>query len=119
MTASGVSLSVIITALPWMLVWAFANSLMEELWFRGIFLKKLQPFLGTAATCIATSLVFSLLHAGATYISPLEAIGFALIVFGLGLVNARVMLKTDSIIGSLLFHVGYDLLVIIPNIVSA
>jgi hypothetical protein len=29
------------------------------------------------------------------------------------------MPKTDSIIGSLLFHAGYDLLVIIPNIVSA
>jgi hypothetical protein len=54
----------------------------------------------------------------ATGVSPVETIGFALIVFGLGLVNARVMLKTDSIIGSLLFHAGYDLLVIIPNIVS-
>jgi predicted cobalt transporter CbtA len=48
-----------------------------------------------------------------------ETIGFALIVFGLGLVNARGMLKTDSLIGSLWFHAGYDLLVIIPNIVSA
>ncbi len=119
MTASGVSLNVIVAALPWMLVWAFANSLMEELWFRGIFLKKLNPFLGATATCVVTALVFSLPHAGATYISPVETIGFALIVFGLGLVNARVMLKTDSIIGSLLFHAGYDLLVIIPNIVSA
>ena len=30
----------------------------------------------------------------------------------------QVMPKTDSIIGSLLFHAGYDLLVIIPVIVS-
>ena len=37
MTASGVSLNVIVAALPWMLVWAFANSLMEGLWLRGIF----------------------------------------------------------------------------------
>jgi len=119
MTASGVSLNVIITALPWMLIWAFANSLMEELWFRGIFLKKLNPFLGATATIIVTSLIFSIPHAGATYISPLEMIIFPIIVFGLGVVNARVMLKTDSIIGSLLFHAGYDLLVIIPVIVSA
>ena len=119
MTASGVSLNVISAALPWMLVWAFANSLMEELWFRGIFLNKLNPFLGAAATGVVTSLVFSIPHVGATYVSPVEAIAFGLIVFGLGIVNARIMLKTDSIIGSLLFHAGYDLLVIIPNIVSA
>jgi hypothetical protein len=34
-------------------------------------------------------------------------------------VNARQMLKTDSIWGSVLFHAGYDLIVIIPNIVSS
>ena len=118
LTASGVSLSVIVSALPWILIWAFANSLMEELWLRGIFLKKLCPVLGATATSVVTSLVFSIPHAGATYISPVETIVFALIVFGLGIVNARVMLKTDSIIGSLLFHAGYDLLVIIPNMVS-
>ena len=119
LTASGVSLAVIVSALPWMLVWAFANSLMEELWFRAIFLKKLNPFLGVLPTIVVTSMIFAIPHAGATYISPVETIVFALIVFGLGIVNARIMLKTDSIIGSLLFHAGYDLLVIIPNIVSA
>ncbi len=62
MTASGVSFNVIIAALPWMLVWAFANLLMEELWFRGIFLKKLNPFVGATATGVVTSLVFSLLR---------------------------------------------------------
>ena len=35
---------------------------MEELWFRGIFLKKLNPFLGATAAGVATSLVFSLLR---------------------------------------------------------
>jgi uncharacterized protein len=119
LTASGVSLNVIVSGLPWILVWAFANALLEELWFRGIFLKKLNPFLGATATIIVTSLVFSIPHAGATYISPLEMIVFPIIVFGLGVVNARVMLKTDSVIGSLWFHAGYDLLVIIPVIVSA
>jgi membrane protease YdiL (CAAX protease family) len=36
----------------------------------------------------------------------------------LGVVNARVTLKTDSLWGSMLFHAGYDLLIIIPVIVS-
>jgi len=118
LTASGVSLPTIVAALPWILVWAFTNSLMEELWFRGIYLKKLAPFLGVAGTIVVTSLVFGIAHVGATYISPLEMIIFPIIVFVLGVVNAHWMFKTNSIVGSLLFHAGYDLLVIIPVIVS-
>lgn len=118
LTASGVSLSTIVAAIPWILVWAFTNSLMEELWFRGIYVKKLAPFLGVVGTIIVTSLVFSIPHAGATYISPIERLIFPIVVFVLGVVNAHWMFKTDSLWGSMLFHAGYDLLVIIPNIVS-
>jgi membrane protease YdiL (CAAX protease family) len=119
LTASGLSLSTIVAALPWILVWAFANSVMEELWFRGIYLKKLIPFLGTLGTIVVTALVFSIPHFGGTYIADTERLIFASIVFVLGFVNARQMLKTDSIWGSVLFHAGYDLIVIIPNIVSS
>ena len=41
------------------------------------------------------------------------------VVLILGLVNAWVMLKTESIWGSVLFHAGYDLMVIIPVLISA
>ena len=92
---------------------------MEELWFRGIFLTKLSLLLGANASILVTSLVFSLLHLGTTYISPIEMIIFPIIVFILGLVNGYMMLKTDSIWGSVLFHAGYDLFVIIPILVSA
>jgi hypothetical protein len=116
--AGGVPLATLVAALPWILLWAFANSLLEELWFRGIFLGKLSPLLGAAAAIVVTALVFSIPHAGATYISPVERIIFPTIVFGLGLLNGYVMLRTESIIGSLLFHAGYDLLVFIPVLVS-
>jgi membrane protease YdiL (CAAX protease family) len=118
LTASGVSVSVLVAAIPWILVWAFANSLMEELWFRGIYLKKLAPFLGVAGTIVVTSLVFSIPHAGATYISPIERLIFPIVVFVLGVVNAHWMFKTDSLWGSMLFHAGYDLIIIIPVMVS-
>lgn len=119
LTASGLSLSVIVGALPWMLIWAFANSIMEELWFRGIYLKKLSPFLGTIGASVATALVFGLPHFGGTYLADAERFLFAGITFVLGFVNARQMIKTDNIWGSVLFHAGYDLIIIIPNIVSA
>lgn len=116
--ATGVPLAAIAAAFPWMLVWAFTNSLMEELWFRGVFLKKLRPVLGAAAAVLAAALIFAAPHFGGSYISSGERLLFAGIVFTLGLVNGWVMLKTDSIWGSVLFHAGYDLLVIIPVLVS-
>jgi membrane protease YdiL (CAAX protease family) len=111
-------LDVIIAALPWMLVFCFSNAFMEELWFRGVFLGKLTPLLGTAASVIATALVFGMTHSAATYINPTQMILFSIIVFSLGLVNGWVMLKTGSLWGSVLFHAGYDLLVIIPVLAS-
>ena len=118
LTASGVPLRTIVAAIPWILIFCFANSLMEELWLRGIYLKKLSPLLGATASVVVTALVFGSVHLGATYITPLEMVIFPLITFVFGLVNGFVMLKTDSIWGSVLFHAGYDLLVIIPILVS-
>ncbi len=116
--ASGISLDLLIAAIPWILVFCFANAILEELWFRGLFLGKLAPLLGSAASVVATALVFGLTHMAATYISPSQMILFTVIVITLGMVNGWVMLKTDSIWGSVLFHAGYDLLVIIPVLAS-
>ena len=89
-----------------------------ELWFRGVSLRKLTPLLGWTASIIVTALVFGSTHAAATYITPIQMIPFFIIVIALGLVNAYVMLKTDSLWGSVFFHAGYDLLVIIPLLVE-
>ena len=116
--AMGVPLSTIVAAIPWILIFVLANSLMEELWFRGLFLGKLSPLLGATASVVVTSLVFGIPHLGSTYIAAIERLIFPAITVGLGLVNGFVMLKTDSIWGSVLFHAGYDLLVIIPILTS-
>lgn len=116
--AAGVSLSTVVAAIPWILLFCFTNALMEELWFRGVCLRKLTPLLGGAASIVVTALVFGSTHAAATYITPIQMLFFAIVVIGLGLVNAYVMLKTDSIWGSMFFHAGYDLLVILPLLVA-
>ena len=118
MMASGVSLNTIVSAIPWILAFVFANAFMEELWFRGIFLNKLKPFLGATTSVIVTSLVFAIPHMGVTYITRGEMLIFPIVVFVLGMVNGYIVLKTDNIWGSVLFHAGYDLLVIIPVLVS-
>ena len=117
--ASGISLKTIVSSIPWILAFVFANAFMEELWFRGIFLSKLKPFLGATTTVILTSLVFAIPHIGVNYITPGEMFIFPIIVFVLGLVNGYIILKNDNIWGSVLFHAGYDLMVIIPVLASS
>jgi membrane protease YdiL (CAAX protease family) len=116
--ASGISVNTVVSAIPWILMFCFVNSFMEELWFRGVSLGKLTPVMGRTAAIIVTALVFGSTHAAATYITPIQMLLFAIIVIGLGLVNAYMMLKTDSIWGSVFFHAGYDLLVILPLLAS-
>jgi hypothetical protein len=93
LTASGVSLAVIVSALPWILVWAFANSLMEELWLRGIFLKSSSAPRHTATIVVRHwSLAFRMpIAAGDDYLP--------IIVFVLGVECAH-NVKTDSIVNA-------------------
>jgi len=116
--ATGIDLNTIRSAVPWILIFIFANGMMEELWFRGIPLAGLNSLLGPALSIVVTSIVFGALHLGATYITPGERFVFFFITLCLGLVNGYVMQKTGSIWGSVLFHAGYDLFVIIPIMAS-
>jgi membrane protease YdiL (CAAX protease family) len=66
---------------------------------------------GAAVAIIVTALVFGASHVNATYDFPGGGVIFGLVVFGLGLVGAYSMFKEDGLIGPVLFHAGYDLLV--------
>jgi membrane protease YdiL (CAAX protease family) len=103
---------------PWLLLFIFANSIMEELWFRAIFLNKFADVIGPTTSIIVTSIVFGASHINATYSFPGGPIIYGLVVFSLGLFGANSMLKTGSIIGPVLFHAGYDLLIIFPILAS-
>lgn len=95
-------------------VYAFGNAIMEELWFRAIFLKKYQAVIGRMAAVVITSLVFGASHVNATYEFPGGGVVFGIVVFVLGVVGAYAMLKTDGLLGPVLFHAGYDLVIIVP-----
>jgi len=102
----------------WILLWALANSFMEELWFRGIFLRKFTPFFGVAGAILLTALWFSISHIPATYIGDSMALIFGGIVFVLGVVGAYAMHKTDSVWGPMLLHAGYDLVIFVSVLES-
>jgi len=108
----------LLTSSPWLLLFVFANSIMEELWFRAIFLNKFTDVIGPTASILVTSIVFGTSHINATYSFPGGPIVYGLAVFSLGLIGANSMRKTGSIIGPVLFHAGYDLLIILPILAS-
>lgn len=103
---------------PWLLIFSLSNGLLEELWFRGIFLKRFEALLGSKASLLLTSIVFAAAHVGATYISS-EITIFLVVVFVLGLAFGYVMQKTDSLLASVLFHAGVDLWYIIGTGIAA
>ncbi|MFN2185775.1 MAG: lysostaphin resistance A-like protein [Anaerolineae bacterium] len=96
------------------LLFVFANSIMEELWFRAIFLRRYEKVIGRLAAILVTAVPFGASHVNATYEFPGGGVVFGLIVFILGVVGAYAMLKDDSLLGPVLFHAGYDLMIIVP-----
>jgi len=106
-------------AILWGLVFSFANGFMEELWLRGIFLKRLEPLLGLGGTVLLTSIVFSLMHCGATYLTP-TAIPFMVAnTLTLGLACGYLLMKTDNIWGATLIHAAADLFLFIAMLANA
>ena len=93
--------------LPWLLLFVLANAAQEELLFRGLFLRKLQPFYGKFFSNLLIVFVFTALHSGVDYSSDNTI--FVVAVVLLALLWGHVMQKTDGIWGSILFHAGMDI----------
>jgi len=96
----------------WILVFVFANSFMEELLFRGIFLEKLNCYFKPGWSIILTSVCFAAPHLTVNY-SP-NVLFFSGIVFVLGMMCGYAMHYTRSLIAPVLIHAGADLMIIIP-----
>ncbi|MEO1037350.1 MAG: CPBP family intramembrane glutamic endopeptidase [Pseudomonadota bacterium] len=101
------SLARLLPLIPWILIFVFANGAMEELLFRGIFLKRCEPYFGTNGSNVLTAIVFSVAHMQVTYTADVPV--FLVIVFFLGLGLGHVMQRTDSLIAPVLFHAGADI----------
>jgi membrane protease YdiL (CAAX protease family) len=106
---SGLSWGVIAAELPWISIFVLSNAFMEELWFRALFLKKLEPLVGGTTAIASTALVFALVHISSTYVIDIGL--FLVALMALGLLWGWLMRKSDSIWGSVLMHAGADVLV--------
>jgi membrane protease YdiL (CAAX protease family) len=92
---------------PWVAIAVLANATNEELLFRGLFLRKLEPFYGKFLSNCLIVLVFTGLHLGVTYTR--DQMAFLVIVVPLALAWGYIMQKTDGVWGSILFHAGTDI----------
>jgi membrane protease YdiL (CAAX protease family) len=93
--------------IPWVLITVLANGALEEVLFRGLFLRKLEPFFGKFFSNFLIAIVFTVLHQGSSYTS--DQYFFLAVLFPLALAWGYIMQKTDSVWGSILFHAGMDI----------
>jgi len=105
--ARDLSLARILPWTPWLLIYVLANATMEELLFRGLFMRKLEPFFGKILSNLVIAFVFTALHGAVNYTA--DQYLFLAILFPLALAWGYIMQKTDSVWGSILFHSGMDI----------
>jgi len=106
----------VIAWLPWIIPIVLLNGVREELLYRGLFLKKYEVKLGPKTSNLLQAIIFSLSHSVAgvglnTYTPFIWAL--VAFTFALGLAWGYIMQRTNSIVGSVLFHAGTDIPVFI------
>jgi len=110
------NLDKVIAWLPWIMPIVLLNGVREELLYRGLFLKKFEPKLGLKISNLLQAIIFSLSHSvagvGLNVYTPFIWI-LVIFTFSLGLAWGYIMQRTDSVLGSILFHAGTDIPVFI------
>lgn len=109
-TAGGIG--AVMTIVPAVALFVFTNAFMEELLFRGILLERYEALTGKWGALAATTLVFAAAHVQVNYTSQLPM--FLATVLMLGFLWGLLMQKSKGIWGSVLFHAGADVAVILP-----
>jgi membrane protease YdiL (CAAX protease family) len=86
---------------------SLADGFMEELLFRGLFLRRLARFVGNDWAIVVTALVFTFAHQ-----VFFETPWLLLHVFFFGLLFGWIMQKTGSLLASVLLHAGLNMVTI-------
>lgn len=113
------SLDTLIAAVVWGAVFSVVNSFMEELWLRGIFLKRFAPMIGINGAVWLTSIIFAILHGFAFYFDPMALAFFVVNTLALGLACGYLMMKADNIWGAVVIHAASDFFLFIAVLANA
>jgi len=93
---------------PALLAVVAGNGFLEELVFRGLFLRKYTAVFGPYLANAVQAAIFALAHVGVSY-TPFALVFIALIVFPLGLLLGYLMRSSNGMVAGSLFHAGADI----------
>ena len=92
---------------PALLVVVAANAFLEELFFRGLLMSRLNIAFGPYLATLVQAVIFTSWHAGITY-TPFLLAFLLLFIFPVGLVAGYLTRSSGSILPAWLFHMGAD-----------
>jgi len=104
---NGITHSRFLELAPAIIVLVLCNGLREELWFRGLFLKKYGKFLSPFSANILSAFIFASFHVQIRYTPAL--LPFLIIALILGVLCGYLMQKSGSLLPSAIFHAGSDI----------
>jgi membrane protease YdiL (CAAX protease family) len=113
------SVDTLVAAVIWGLVFSFVNSFMEELWLRGIFLKRFAPIIGINGAVWLTSIIFAFMHGFAFYFDPFALTFFVVNTLALGLACGYLMMKSDNLWGAVVIHAASDFFLFVAVLANA
>jgi uncharacterized protein len=106
-TNGGVTASRFVALAPALVVLVLMNGLREELWFRGLFLKKYGKLLSPWSSNLLAAVIFTSFHVQVQYSASI--LPFLAVTLVNGLFLGWLMQKSGSLLASVLFHAGTDL----------
>lgn len=109
--AVNLSLARIVPWTPWILIFIAGNAFNEELLFRGLFLEKAGHISARFWANLAITIPFVLHHTGVTYSG--DILLFLAYLVPLSLAWGSIAQDTESLLGSVLFHAGTDIPVVL------
>lgn len=112
------SVDALVAAIIWGLVFSFANGFMEELWLRGIFLKRFASLIGINGAVWVTSIIFASMHSFVFYFNPFALIFYFANTLALGLGCGYLMMKSDNIWGATIIHAASDFFLFVAVLAS-
>ena len=92
----------------WVTVFSIFNSIMEELWFRGLFLSRFEWQFGARWAFWLTALIFGMLHAFGSFTGTLGSLLLTVFTLLLGVAFSFLVQRTNSIWGAIVGHFFAD-----------
>lgn len=102
-----------VSALPWLIAFAFLNAFFEELLIRGLFLRRYIVLFGPSWAVVLSALCYGLFFLGVQAAVGPISYSTLVVILPLGLIFGFIIQNSDSIWGAVSLHAVVDLIFLI------